>query len=140
MKKYLLLASILFVILILAYNVCEAGEKIYSERLGSVFASGRIEPNNTVIQSEEFLIEGEKGAWFISGNIKSDKFTPERIFSLPYRNYITLGKQDNCYEEFYIYSFPKTNNLTVERHIFNFTEETQNYDSYEGVSIKFKLN
>lgn len=65
---------------------------------------------------------------------------PERIFSFPYRNYITLGKQDNCYEEFYIYSFPKTNSLTVERHIFNFTEEIQNYDSYEGVSIKFKLN
>ena len=140
MKKYWMLSSILFVILFSAYNFCEAREKVYSERLGSIFAAGIIESDNTVVQSEEFLIEGKKGTWFISGNIKSDKFTPERIFPFPYRYYITSGKQDNCYEEFYIYSFPKTNILTVERHIFNFTEETQTFDSYEGSLIRFKLN
>ena len=140
MKKYLLLSSVLFVILFSAYNFCEAREKIYAERLGDVFTSGTIEPGDTSVQSEEFLIEGKKGTWFISGNIKSDKFNPERIFTFPFRNYITSGKQGNCYEEFYIYAFPKTNSITVERHIFNFTDEAQDYDSYEGTLIKFKLN
>ena len=140
MKKYLLLSSVLFVILFSAYNFCEAREKIYTERLGDVFTSGTIESDNTTVQSEEFVIENKKGIWFISGNIKSDKFTPERIFPFPYRYYITSGKQGNCYEEFYIYSFPKTNKLTVERHILNFTEETQTFDSYEGSLIRFKLN
>lgn len=140
MKRYLLLSVVLFVILISSYKFCEAKEKIYAERLGSIFAAGTIEPGDTLVQSEEFLIEGKKGTWFISGNIKSDKFIPERIFSFPYRYYITSGKQDNCYEEFYIYSFPKTNILNVERHIFNFTEKTQTFDSYEGSLIRFKLN
>ena len=140
MKRYLLLSSILFVTLIFVYNFCEAKEKIYSESLSNIFAAGTIEPGDTIIQGEEFLIENKKGAWFISGNIKSDKFTPNRIFTFPFRNYITSGKQGNCYEEFYIYSFPKTNILTVERHIFNFTDEAQEYDSYEETLIKFKLN
>ena len=140
MKKYLLLSVVLFVTLIFVYNFCEAKEKIYSERLSNIFAAGTVEPGDTIVQSEEFLIEGKKSTWFISGNIKSDKFTPERIFPFPYRFYITSGKQDNCYEEFYIYAFPKTNSITVERHIFNFTNEAQDYDSYEETLVKFKLN
>ena len=140
MKRYLLLSSILFVTLIFVHNFCEAKEKIYADKLSNIFAAGTIEPGDTSVQSEEILIEEKKGAWFISGNIKSDKFTPERIFPFPYRFYITSGKQGNCYEEFYIYAFPKTNSITVERHIFNFTDEAQDYDSYEGTLIKFKLN
>ena len=140
MKRYLLLSVVLFVILISSYKFCEAKDKIYADKLSNIFAAGTIEPGDTSVQSEEFLIEDKKGTWFISGNIKSDKFTPERIFTFPFRNYITSGKQGNCYEEFYIYSFPKTNILTVERHIFNFTNEAQDYDSYDGTLVKFKLH
>lgn len=137
MKKYLL--TIVCILLISAFSNIGFAEKIYTERLGNIFISGDIKPGDTIVQAQEFLISDKKGTWFISANIKSDKFTPERIFSLPYRNYITSGKQDNCYEEFYIYSFPKTNILTLERHIFNFTTETQSYESYEGSIIRFKL-
>lgn len=137
MKKYLLL--IICVLSLFAFPIMGFAEKIYTERLNDIFVSGDIESGDTIVQTQEFLISDKKGAWFISANIKSNKFTPERIFSLPYRNYITSGKQDNCYEEFYIYSFPKTNILTLERHIFNFTNETQSYENYEGSIIRFKL-
>jgi len=136
MKKYLLSIAVLS---LFSLPMSCFAEKIYTERLGSIFSPGNIEPGNIAVQSEEFLIKGKKGTWFISGNIKSTKFIPERIFPFPYRYYITSGKQGNCYEEFNIYSFPKTNILTVERYILNFTDEIQSYENYEGTIIKFKL-
>ena len=122
------------VVLFLSFNSC-AEDKKAVVRLGEVFSSGIIESGKSVLQQEEFLMS-DTIVSVSSASMENIYFSPLRVYSLPYTNYIfTDTGAGLCTELFYYYFFKGTNQFFVERYIINTSDVSTDFLTYEGIKL-----
>jgi len=143
MKRYLLIASILF--LCVLSSKCFAGDT-HTVTLDDTFTYGTIAANSQITQTVIHSAEKEPGRWFLTANIHprpvTSHFGNETIFALPYKNYVTgtgIINNNVCYEEINMYISSSRRTFTIERKIINLTNESQTYSNYEGSIIVYKF-
>lgn len=129
-----IMKTLLFSLLLLFCSVLSyAEEKKEIIRLGSVFSSGTLAINNSIVQQEEFVMS-DKIAEIYSVTLENNQFYPIRIYHLPYTNFISIINGISM-EAIYFYHFKNTNQFFIERYITNNSNYSVDFISYENAKI-----